>query len=64
MKYAIMVPFDTNDDDEDMLYVTEGDTKFQLRVKLFDTITAAHEHAAAWGERAVVVQFNRPSSIL
>ena len=52
-KYADKVPID---DDGDMLYVTEGDTKFQLRAKLFDTEQQAKEHAELWGEQAVVVE--------
>jgi hypothetical protein len=51
-KYAVMVPFDG-----DMLYVTEGDTKFQLRAKLFDTEQQAKEHAELWGEQAAVVVY-------
>ena len=46
-KYAVKIPFDH--DLSDMLYVTEGDTKFQLRAKLFDTIEEAEEHALLWG---------------
>jgi hypothetical protein len=60
-KYAVMVPID---DDGDMLYVTEGDTKFQLRVKLFDTEQQAKEHADVWGEHAVVVEYTEVSDIL
>ena len=31
-KYAVMIPFD-----DDMLFVTQGDGKFQLGARLFDT---------------------------
>ena len=55
-----MVPID---DDSDMLYVTEGDTKFQLRAKLFDTEQQAKEHAELWGEHAVVVEYTKESAI-
>jgi hypothetical protein len=51
-KYAVMVPFDG-----DMMYVTEGDSKFQLREKLFDTRQKAVDHASLWGENAVVVEW-------
>ena len=61
IKYAVMVPID---DDSDMLYVTEGDTKFQLRAKLFDTEQQAKEHAELWGEHAVVVEYTKESAIL
>jgi hypothetical protein len=60
IKYAVMVPID---DDSDMLYVTEGDTKFQLRAKLFDTEQQAKEHAELWGEHAVVVEYTKESAI-
>lgn len=54
-----MVPMDG-----EMLYVTEGDTKFQLRAKLFDTEQQAKEHAELWGEQAVVVEYTERSEIL
>lgn len=59
IKYAVKVPFD-----DGMLYVTEGDSKFHLRVKLFDTEQQANEHAILWGERAVVVDYTEGSEIL
>lgn len=58
-KYAVMVPMDG-----DMLYVIEGDTKFQLRAKLFDTEQEATEHAELWGGQAVVVEYTEESSLL
>jgi len=58
-KYAVMVPMD-----DEMMYVTEGDTKFQLRAKLFDTEQQAKEHAELWGEQAVVVEYTERSEIL
>lgn len=61
-KYAVKIPFDH--DLSDMLYVTEGDTKFQLRAKLFDTVEEAEEHALLWGDKAVVVEFNEDTNIL
>ena len=51
-KYAVMIPFDG-----EMLFVLHGDVKFQLGAKLFDTEEKAEEHAALWGERAVVVKY-------
>jgi len=47
-----------------MLFVTEGDTKFKLRIKLFDTIDEAREHAELWGENAVVVELDEDYEIL
>jgi hypothetical protein len=40
-KYAVMIPFD-----DEMLFVTHGDVKFQLGARLFDTEEKAEEHAA------------------
>jgi hypothetical protein len=53
--YAVKIPFD--DDLDDMLYVTEGDSKFHLRPLLFNNKTDAEKHAALWGDKAVVVQY-------
>jgi len=58
-KYAIQIPFDG-----ETLYVTEGDTKFQLRVKLFDTREEAEQHAQSWGEHAEVVEYKGDSALL
>jgi len=46
------------------LYVTEGDTKFQLRAKLFKTLHEAEEHAQLWGPNAVVVEFTESTNLL
>ena len=51
-RYAVMIPFD-----DEMLFVTQLDTKFQLGARLFDTEEKAEEHAALWGENAVVVRY-------
>ena len=59
MSYAVKVPFDG-----EMLYVTEGDTKFQLRAKLFNTKEEAQQHADRWGEHAEVVEFTGDSELL
>ena len=53
-KYAVKVSFDDN---EDMLYATEGDSKFHLRPLLFNTEAAATQYAAQWGNDAVVVTY-------
>lgn len=55
MKYAVKVPFNTGDKEDDMLFVTEGDPKFSFRIKLFNTSEDAREHADIWGSGAVVV---------
>ena len=49
LKYAVKIPFDGV-----MLYVTEGDPKFNYRIKTFDTIEKAREHADIWGDAVVV----------
>jgi hypothetical protein len=51
-KYAVMIPFD-----DEMLFVTQGDGQFQLGAKVFDTEEKAEEHAALWGENAMVVKY-------
>lgn len=61
-KYAIKVPLGHEDDD--MLFVTEGDTKFKLRIKTFDTISEAYEHAHAWGPNSLVVELDDDYEIL
>ena len=58
-KYAVMIPFDG-----EMLYVTEGDTKFHFQAKLFDTQEKALEHANLWGDHAKVVEYTNESSRL
>jgi hypothetical protein len=52
--YAVKIPFDK---EGDMLYVTEGDSKFHLRPLLFDTEQQAKQHAELWGDKAVVVEY-------
>lgn len=61
-RYAVKVPFGHEDDD--MLFVTEGDSKFKLRIKLFDTVKDAYDHAELWGENAVVVELDDDYEIL
>jgi hypothetical protein len=55
-QYAVKVPFPL-DRDGDMLYVTEGDSKFHLCPVLFDSRAAAEQHAKLWGEGALVVEY-------
>ena len=53
LKYGVKVPLDGV-----MLFVTEGDSKFRLRIKTFDSIDEAWEHASLWGDDAIVVELN------
>lgn len=41
-----------------MTFVTEGDTKFRLRIKTFSDLDEAWQHASLWGEDAIVVELN------
>lgn len=61
-KYAVKVPI--GHDLDDRLFVTEGDTKFKLRIKTFDTVTEAYEHAELWGPKAIVVELDDDYEIL
>lgn len=56
MKYAVKVPFGHEQDD--MLFVTEGDSKLKLRIKTFDTVEKARKEAEAWGIGAVIVELH------
>lgn len=58
IKYAVMVPMDGF-----MIYVTEGDSKFNLRAKLFNTREEANLHADLWGESAEVVEYNEDGKL-
>lgn len=60
-QYAVKVPFPL-DQDGDMLYVTEGDSKFHLRPMLFASRTAAEQHAKIWGEGALVVEYQEEAN--
>ena len=55
-KYAIKIPF--GDDEDDKLFVTEGDTKFMLRIKTFDTAEEARDYASVWQGAADVVELD------
>lgn len=57
MKYGVKVPFV----DGGYLWITEGDAKFHLRPKLFDSAEEAERFAAGWnsvGQGAVVELYN------
>jgi hypothetical protein len=58
-KFAVQWPLDGN-----YLYVTTGDSKFQLRVKLFDTEAEAEAEREIWGEDARVVPYKEESEVL
>ena len=54
MKWGIKVPFP----DGDFLWVTVGDSKFQIEPRLFDTREQAEEYAqTVWGKGAIVEQY-------
>ena len=59
MKYAVKYPFN-----DEYLYVIHGDSKFQLRPILFDSIEEAADLADVWGEDAIVVTVNIEDSVL
>lgn len=44
-QWAILVPLL---EDDHWLYLTEGDSKFNLKVKTFDTASEAYEFAQPW----------------
>jgi hypothetical protein len=50
MKYGVKVYWP----DGDFLWVTEGDSKFQMQPKLFDTEQEALDYAQIWGDNATV----------
>lgn len=58
MKYAVKYPFN-----DEYLYVIHGDSKFQLRPILFDSIEEAADLADVWGEDAIVVTVNIEDSV-
>lgn len=52
MKYGIKIPFVF---DSDYMWVTQGDSKFQLAPLLFDDKKEAEEYALkVWGPTAIV----------
>lgn len=50
MKYGVKIYWP----DGDFLWVTEGDSKFHLRPKLFETEQEALDYAQVWGDNAKV----------
>ena len=50
MKYGVKVYWP----DGEFLWVTEGDSKFHLKPKLFDTEQEALDYAQIWGDNATV----------
>ncbi len=61
-KYAIKVPL--GHDDDDRLFLTEGDSKFKLRIKTFNDIDSAREMADTCGPGAVVVELDDDFQII
>lgn len=61
-KYAVKIPF--GDEDDDKLFVTEGDTKFMLRIKTFDTVQEATDYASVWQGAADVVELDDDFELL
>ncbi len=56
MKYGIKVPLF----DSELLWVTQGDSKFQLRPVLFETREEAEEYALnVWGNTAIVEEYGQ-----
>jgi hypothetical protein len=54
-KYAVMVPFDT----DDYIYVTRTTGKmYEVEPILYDTIEAAQEGASIWGPVARIVEYD------
>lgn len=49
--------------DDEYLWVTEGDNKFQIRPKLFETKEEAQDHANIWGLDATVEEYNEPDDL-
>ncbi len=60
MKYGVKVYWP----DGDFLWVTEGDSKFQMKPKLFDTEQEALDYAQIWGDNAVVELYGESKDII
>jgi hypothetical protein len=59
MKYGIKVYFP----DGEYLWVTMGDSKFQLRPVLFDTQEEAEQYALnVWGDSAIVDEYDQKTN--
>lgn len=60
MKYGIKVPLalDHHGEYNDWLWVTQGDSKFQLEPLLFEERELAEEYALkVWGHNAIVEEY-------
>jgi hypothetical protein len=54
MKYGVKVYWP----DGEFLWVTEGDSKFQITPKLFESRVEAEEYAlSVWGDSAIVEEY-------
>jgi hypothetical protein len=53
MKYAVRVPLAA----DDYIFVSDIDSPFDIKVRLFDSEEEAKEHAAIWGPLAEVVEY-------
>jgi hypothetical protein len=58
-KYAVKTPFE-----DGLLFVTEGDSKFQLRIKTFETAEDARDFASHFGDGCVVVELDDDYELL
>lgn len=57
MKYGVKIPISLDNHGEftDWLWVTRGDSKFQMETVLFETEKEAKEYALnVWGDSAIV----------
>jgi hypothetical protein len=56
MKYGVKVYWP----DGEFLWITEGDSKFQIKPKLFETREEAEEYASTvWGDSAIVEEYGK-----
>lgn len=66
MKFGIKVPIalDHHGEYADWLWVTQGDSKFQLVPLLFDSKQEAEQHALnVWGDSAIVEEYGEEANI-
>ena len=66
MKYGIKVPLalDHHGEYNDWLWVTQGDSKFQLEPLLFEERELAEEYALkVWGHNAIVEEYGEEKNI-
>ena len=55
--WAVKVPFDGI-----YMYITEGDSIFQVRVRTFETREEAKKYASLWGDDCIVEEYNEKTS--